>query len=366
MVSTAKLSSLGILFVTSVISGLVIPYILLRVLSRTCQSSNRFKTIIALMNCFSGGVFIATCLLTLLPEAQDKLVEAMMILNPNNHYPFTELLLGIGFLIILLIESVTYTWLQRPNGKDASKTKHDAHCNNKDKIHVQEKDHTCTEYCASYQNGHAKIIPVDKAMNVTVAENSCEQNDPVTAVTSTSVPTACLNDAVFGQGMSNLHSFVLLLALSIHMIFDGLSVGLQEHENEVWSLLMSMSIHKILIFLTTGITICESTTTVKFIIAMLYMSIVSPVGVGIGIAMTSQEKNVSLITFSAIVQAFAVGTFLYVAFFEILLKEFTVGDGDKIRILKTMFAMLGYALFAIIQFAMPQMDHGPKENMEHM
>ncbi|KAH3734905.1 hypothetical protein DPMN_041356 [Dreissena polymorpha] len=127
---------------------------------------------------------------------------------------------------------------------------------------------------------------------------------------------------VSSEGITNLHSIVLLVALSIHMVFDGLKLGLLQRDEDVWSVLSSLSLHKILIYFSMGITLCESTSTFKFIAAMIYMSLVSPIGIGIGIIVTSNGETVFMATVSAVLQSIAVGTFLYVAIFKILMKEF--------------------------------------------
>jgi zinc transporter 1/2/3 len=291
--------------------------------------------------------------LTLLPEGRETVEKAYNVMGHNLMYPVTELLLGFGFLLILLIESVTISCYRKHKKiHKGSEPRPDIETESESQTSVDPTDstHKCDNYCASYQNGHVTVIP-----RVQGAE---EQRDitptsPRTEIKNDSqLPDHCLSENIYGEGMSNLHSIVLLMALSIHMIFDGLSLGLLPDENEVWSLLMALGIHKILIFFSTGITICESTTTMKFIIAMLYMSIVSPLGAGLGILLTSQSANVSLTIISAFLQAVAVGTFVYVAFFEILLKEFT--DGENMRIAKSISTVFGYCIFAGIKFIMPE------------
>ncbi|XP_045211170.2 zinc transporter ZIP3-like isoform X2 [Mercenaria mercenaria] len=268
-------------------------------------------------------------------------------------YPVTELVLGFGFLLILTIESVTISCYSKYNKEKevpGETRRNDGKGNDAPQISTDTEDnkHKCNEFCASYQNGHVTVISIRQDANEPTEIQQTSTNKDVDAKQS----DHCLSENIYGEGMSNLHSIVLLLALSIHMIFDGLSLGLLKEDNEVWSMLMALSIHKILIFFSTGITICESTTTVKFVVAMLYMSFVSPVGVGIGILLTSQSENYTITIVSAILQAVAVGTFVYVAFFEILLKEFSAGENG--RIAKAISTIFGYSIFAGIKYFMPE------------
>ena len=352
MVSTAKLSSLGILFIVSCVSGLALPYIILRILERKCQNSKVFKAVIGVLNCFSGGVFISTSLLTLLPEGRETVEKAYDAMGHDLMYPVTELLLGFGFILILIVESMTISCYQQKH-KKRSKDSGEHHINMKAGADVHTSNdtdvdkRTSGDNYVSYQNGHVTICQgAEEIQEITHEPPETEIKDDANP------PSHCHLENIYGEGMSNLHSIVLLLALSIHMIFDGLSLGLLSDENKVWSLLMALSIHKFLIFFSTGITICENTTTVKFIIAMIYMSLVSPLGAGLGILLTSHSSDVSLTIISAFLQAVAVGTFIYVALFEILLKEFT--DGENMRITRAISTLFGYSVFAGMKYIMPE------------
>lgn len=350
MVSTVKLYSLGILFFMSSVSGLVLPYFILRILVRNCHNSKSFKKVLGVLNCFTGGVFIATSLLTLLPESREAAEKAFHVLGKDEDYPVTELILGFGFLLILLIENITVSCYdkhqKKQNVKENPQSQEGGNSESQTNTDSNADNHKCNDFCASYQNGHVTVIrvrqTVDDSMEVAHAPSSSE----IEAEHS----QHCITDTVYSQGMSKLHSIVLMLALSIHMVFDGLSLGLLKEDDKVWSVLLALSMHKILIFFSSGITICESATTIKFVIAMLYLSFVSPLGVGLGILMTSQSDSVPLTAASAFLQALAVGTFVYVAFFEILLKEFVSGENG--RILKAGSSVIGYSLFALIKYVM--------------
>lgn len=330
MENTAKYSALVILFLISCLFGFVLPYCVIRILQRRFTNSvNILNNIISILHCFSGGVFFSTSILALLPEAREQVEKAGIALKGNEEYPASELILGIGFLFILVLENVTIYCHRR-------------HTHVNDQYIIAKKETTKND------TGAQMTI-------ATISANSVARNDSNGA--SNGVPEIRtgnhehMEDEPFGKNISFIRNMTMLMALSIHMVFDGLELGLLDTDSQVWSLLLALSIHKVLILFSMGLNMCESTTVAKFAIAMVYLSLISPIGVGIGIVLSSEEENVAVMRASAFLQSFAVGNFIYVAFFEILLKEFISVDGN--RILKTSATVIGFALFAMISYFLP-------------
>jgi zinc transporter 1/2/3 len=63
-------------------------------------------TVFSLVSCFGAGVFLATCLLHLLPEATESIEKAKDALKLDIDFPISELCFSFGFLLVLLIEQV--------------------------------------------------------------------------------------------------------------------------------------------------------------------------------------------------------------------------------------------------------------------
>lgn len=352
MVSTAKLSSLGIMFCIGIVSGLLVPYLLLRVLVRRFQRSSQgelVQTILAMLNCFSGGVFLGTSLMGLLPEALEQMEYAFKIINVTTNYPVSLLIVGGGFLLILVIESITVQWYSRRRCRVADSTPEQPLKAQEITSITRSKDANTTYgiYQGATEHHLSETSFDTKAHSIEISKAAVENGD-----TNTKDKEVGLLDMPEAK-MTPLHSIVLLIALSIHMTFDGLELGLVQDETDVWGLLAAVSIHKVLIFFSMGLTICESVSTFKFVAAMIYMSLVSPIGVGVGIAVSSDDHNVSMALTSAILQAVAVGTFFYVATFEILMKEFKENSMGN-RILKAISVVIGYAVFGVVKHVMPE------------
>lgn len=93
--------------VLTLISSLL-PVLLVKRLENVGNRPRNFR-VVSFLSCFGGGVFMATCLLHLLPDVQDQMFLVFKTLKYNPNYPVAEFLMSIGFLIVLVIEQVSFT-----------------------------------------------------------------------------------------------------------------------------------------------------------------------------------------------------------------------------------------------------------------
>lgn len=348
MFNTAKFVSLGVLLGVSVVSGVIAPFLVHRLLSVKCKSA-KFQRIRGLLNCFSGGVFLSTTLLILLPEGRETMSEVS-----DSHFPFTELLTVGGYLLILFIENVASTVCHRKHkpkpAQEVSSSSQEA--NTDGKSHCSEP---VENNHASFQEGNVICYSAGDETVIISAEVNNERcvthqvKQETSTRTNSELSVSGTDNLEHVHRVTNIRDLVLLIALSIHMLFEGLGVGLVDEESKVWSLLTAVSIHRALIFFSTGLTLCENNNAVKFLVAMLYMCLVAPIGLGIGIAISSHGEGFAMMVVSAVLQSVGVGTFLYVAICEILTREFE-NHGDKRKIQKTFAVALGCVLLALINY----------------
>merc|ERR1719347_802150 len=94
--------------------------------------------------------------------------------------------------------------------------------------------------------------------------------------------------------LTSLRSFLMVLALSIHSIFEGMAIGLEETEGGVWKLFLAVSIHSTAIVFCIGTEmIALNTKTSLIVIYMVVLSLVTPIGVIIGIIVTEHMDQAS-------------------------------------------------------------------------
>ncbi len=154
---------------------------------------------------------------------------------------------------------------------------------------------------------------------------------------------------------SVVRAIILLVALSLHSIFEGLAIGLQATRNDVIQISVALLLHKCLIAFSLGVNLVQSKLSMGTIVkGNLIFSIMSPVGIGIGIAiMDFTADSVTTTLVNGILQSFACGTFLYIVFFEILPHELNSVGHYPNRMLKVLCLIVGYSTVALLLFLNP-------------
>ena len=396
MWTSAKVVSLLVIFGLSFLSGITSCVVVLR-LRRKYGISGYFQRVIGLLNCFSGGVFFATSILHLLPEAREKMEEALDLWGHETEYPLTEVLAGVGFLLILTFENVSHLFcsgskVQKPfktvksytygNDKKRSSAKivytkvpcEDCDSSVDEEGRINGSDNETNTNNGTYQSFSSatensavrtklKYVTDDETdsyntvskhrkgelreNDVLVKPNgdiSSETKGPNTNVHS---PNAENDRPTRDHTRSKVRSVILLAALSFHMVFDGLALGLLDKDNDVWTLLFALCVHKILVFLSIGIETFELFESLCKCVSLLFcFSFISPLGIIIGVTVTSSGDELSQSAAAAILQSVATGTFIYVTFFEILHREY---DDDRPDLLKVLCTVVGFALVGAVK-----------------
>lgn len=143
--------------------------------------------------------------------------------------------------------------------------------------------------------------------------------------------------------LKSIRGLFIVLALSIHELFEGLAVGLESESSSVWLMFGAVSAHKLVIAFCIGMElVVTGTTLILSVIYVFTFAVVSPLGIGIGIAITSDGADETGLA-AVILQGLASGTLLYVVFFEVL------QGGRKCGLRQCVSVVFGYALmFSII------------------
>ena len=183
------------------------------------------------------------------------------------------------------------------------------------------------------------------------------------------VDTHALTDSE-GQGpkdeghrkLERTRVMILVTALSVHSLFEGLAMGLQNSNSAVWTLFIAIATHKAVIAFSTGLQITKSFSPLvkPVIISVCVFSVMSPLGGAIGtviIRIIHRHDSESLDLMNAVLQSIASGTFMYITFFEILVQSVTIttttaGSGDGMatgnhaNIVRVLAVMVGFSLMA--------------------
>lgn len=295
----------------------------------------RWQLIISFSSCFAGGVFIAACLLDLLPDVEEKIKQVLEEIKEqykvDMDYPWAQLIMAIGFFIILLLEQTVLhfkeKWMSDHERRPLlSRTRQASHRHSHDHDHAGDHDH---DYRALMREDSLTGVS-----NQIHHEDDGHENH------------SHISHGVFQH--SSLRSLMLLLALSFHSIFEGLAIGLQEESSSLISIFIAVILHKAVMAFSLGLNIAQSSMSVKsFVISNLAFSLASPLGLVIGIFVADQPSSLPQNIANGVLQGIAAGTFLYITFFEVLPHELNVPSK---RLWKVLFVILGFAAICGLLF----------------
>lgn len=287
---------------------------------------------ISLLMCFGGGVLLFTTFIHIQPEVR----EGFAILKLQNklpeiwgNLPISEIVLCVGLLFVYFIEEVAHKFL---HSKVHSEVLH------------RSLSMRCTKKDTQIAIPRVTLNKFDDG-NISCITTSNKQLLNSQSTINIEPKSSGHHHHFHGNLKKSFSGLLAVLALSFHAIFEGLAVGLETSEEKVWYLFVAIATHKLVIAFCVGIELVTSGT--KATLTVLYIgifSIVTPLGIGIGLILTEDASEVNLI--SLILQAMAAGTLLYVVFFEVLARE---RDNDHCGIYQLLSIILGFVVMASLQ-----------------
>jgi len=151
-----------------------------------------------------------------------------------------------------------------------------------------------------------------------------------------------------GQEELSIRSVVLLLVLSLHSLFEGTAVGLQNTVMQFVGLSVGVTVHGCLVAFALGMSLASHhhssrSTVIRF--GLVY-SVMVPGGIGIGMAIGTVRGFVGRLV-SGLLQALTAGTFIYVIFAEIFPNEI---DRNRNRLLKVLIMFIGFVIISCLRF----------------
>ena len=101
------------------------------------------------------------------------------------------------------------------------------------------------------------------------------------------------HDEMFVKDLSTIRSFLLLIALTFHSIFEGLAIGLQKSSLTLLQIFIAVIVHKAVMAFSLGLNLSQATgmTVKKYILASLIFSTASPLGMGLGIWLSHLQQS---------------------------------------------------------------------------
>jgi len=294
------------------------------------------RLFVSLVGTFGGGVFLATCLLDLLVDVTEDFEEFFDQAGLDIDFPFAEFTACVGFFLILFLEQLVLFIRELPMQRRESVDSESLSSSvNTQSINSPEEE--------SEERRKDSLGPETKRRGSTFGTvpgvkgkkdhgHSSETNTLAESADDTLEP-------------SKLRAALLLLALSVHSVFEGLAVGLENTSSEVLELFSALIVHKSVIAFSLGMSVVQSEMSLKeTFFSVLGFAAASPIGVAIGI-IVSQQQSLFTLGLSTVLQGLATGTFLYITFFEILPLEFNC---SRWRMQKVACLIFGFGLMSFL------------------
>eukprot|EP00357_Protocruzia_adherens_P013683 CAMPEP_0115023634 /NCGR_PEP_ID=MMETSP0216-20121206/32552_1 /TAXON_ID=223996 /ORGANISM="Protocruzia adherens, Strain Boccale" /LENGTH=235 /DNA_ID=CAMNT_0002397125 /DNA_START=188 /DNA_END=895 /DNA_ORIENTATION=+ len=227
------------------------------------------------------------------PELQEK----FLLLQPDHSSKVVPIAVTIGFAIILAVETV---------------------------------------FVPSYQDCILK--------NGRKTSSACEETDQETlnkALLGNQTSDILTNSLSSSHGHVNAQdscaAYLLMLALSTHSFFTGLTLGIESDIATVWQLTGMLILHKSVASLCLGIQFLKNDLPLKqAVILITIFTLTLPLGILAAMTILTTAS----IQAQIIVECLGVGTFLYVSMYEILPAEFRKPEYANSKFLSFIFETL--------------------------
>ena len=138
--------------------------------------------------------------------------------------------------------------------------------------------------------------------------------------------------------------FILMIALSVHSIFEGLAVGLAMSMGNLINMIIAIAVHKGAAGSSLGISLVKTFPNdfklCRWLVFTFAMA--SPLGIAIGMIVSNAGDLVNVVCSSL-----AAGSFVYIACSEIIVEEFSV---PGYRFLKLLAFLFGAMIITLLWF----------------
>ena len=144
--------------------------------------------------------------------------------------------------------------------------------------------------------------------------------------------------------MDNMTPFVLMIALSVHSIFEGLATGISKDMKDVINMIIAIVLHKGAAGTSLGISLVKTFPNDFKLVRTLILifSFATPLGVILGMILADSDD-----IYEIIFNSIAAGTFLYIACSEVVVEEFAL---EGYRFLKMLCFLLGATIITCLYF----------------
>ncbi|CAL8087728.1 unnamed protein product [Calicophoron daubneyi] len=311
-------------------------------------------------NCLAAGALMSVGLMEVYMEASESVEKLLTTMNLKTKFPIVSFITLLGFFLILGVEQINMALYMKPTESVNHRLEPLG------KPQSQEENHT------DLVNENHTSQYFEPLGNLEHSVPSSDGGIDLTAVQTTHTHGGSHHTTISAPDRRNwIRVIILLCAMSLHSIFEGIALGLCPSLTSLLTLFTAISVHKSIIAVSIGISLAietehkmrqsatrSSQTAIRLrvfqALAILAFAGASPLGTLIGWAVSSQPESEGFLIVKAALQGLACGTLVYVVFYELLPHEFQEKQSDRPG--KFLFLIFGFSVVsAVIAFA-PEKD----------
>lgn len=335
------------------------------------RKGEKGKKFLSLIECFGGGILLSTYLLQMIPEIR-HILERTLLEPYKIHYPIPELITAAGFFFLIFLEKLVLT-MNEANKKvveydielaEKSLPSNTPMLNGAANGYVGKE----TKPPAPTANGHAgsdlnpldvnnlKSTPVVGYMNGHAVNgyapppSNASPTDVAAPVTLDNKPNI---NADVDVEASAVRSIILLLALSLDCLFEGLSLGLMRTTPACWNMFIAIATHESVVVFNMGLELVKVHPPKRVLFISFMFALMCPIGGIVGACILEiKGASVEVDMATGVLQAMTAGMFIYVTFFQILEGEIS-GHSPMYKLLALVFGFACMAALVAVPGASP-------------
>ena len=314
-------------------------------------------------NMFSAGVMVSAGFCHLLGEAVKDMPSHLL-------FPLAPFLCGLGFLATLCADRAATLLAGGLNSGNSMNGENYSHAASRSSSR-QNYHRTSSKTNLNQHNSVEIVMAVDLVELATprsswvtkngeedeeasplVASNNTNTNTNANANINTNINTTAASNGrhrmeahnykATQKKVSFLTAVLMAMALGFHSVLEGAALGAQSTLSNSLHIFIAIVSHKGLAAYALGSSIVETNAELRqFLSVIVPFVLASPIGIFLGYIISDLAQG----TGAASISALASGTFLYVAFMEVIPRE---TSEPSLMLVKLLVLLLGYALMSLL------------------
>ncbi|XP_037472530.1 zinc transporter 9-like [Triticum dicoccoides] len=267
---------------------------------------------------FAAGVILATSFVHILPEAFERLGSPCLVSGPWQKFPFAGLVAMLAAIATLVVDTIATGYFQR----------------------------------AAHAKKAAAVVGADDVEATHAHHAHVGHSHGVSAVVASSAAGA--DDGGAQLIRQRVISQVLELGIIVHSVIIGMSLGASQSASTIRPLVVALTFHQFFEGIGLGGCIVQAKFRLKSVLLMaLFFSLTTPVGVviGIGISSVYDENSPNTLIIQGILSAAAAGILNYMALVDLLAEDFMnprVQGNGRLQVIVNLSLLLGTALMSML------------------